>query len=144
MKIVLLIVAVVFAVLLYRVLRSSSDAKDKTGNGTKRAGVARVSGGRKEAKADFRAVSINCGSNACHAAQALGEKRFLLGEIAQLPLNDCDVPECKCKFVHHEDRRDVLQGDKRAPSALRSQLYDTSGKVERRSRSRGRRKGDYE
>jgi hypothetical protein len=37
-------------------------------------------------------------------------KRFLSGAAPRIPLPECDVLECKCRFVHHEDRR---EGDDR-------------------------------
>ncbi|MFQ5982474.1 MAG: hypothetical protein ACE5KS_03775, partial [Woeseiaceae bacterium] len=55
---------------------------------------------------EFHAVSIKFASSACSAAKALEGKRFLSGAAPRIPLPDCDVLECKCRFIHHEDRRD--------------------------------------
>ncbi len=56
-------------------------------------------------KAEFHAVSIRLRSNACEAAKSMEGKRFLSSAAPRLPLPDCDVLECRCKFVHHKDRR---------------------------------------
>lgn len=53
----------------------------------------------------FHAVSIKYASSACSAAKSLEGKRFLSTAAPRIPLPDCDVLECKCRFVHHKDRR---------------------------------------
>jgi len=65
------------------------------------------------ATSKFHAVSIKFGSNACQAAQEMEGKRFLSGAAPKIPLPDCDVLECKCRFVHHKDRRS--SDDRRSP-----------------------------
>jgi hypothetical protein len=60
--------------------------------------------------AAFHAVSIRLGPNACRPAQEMSGKRFLSGAAPRIPFPECDVLECKCRFVHHEDRR---EGDDR-------------------------------
>ena len=61
----------------------------------------------------FHAVSIKLGPNACAAAQEMSGKRFLSGAAPRIPLPDCNVLECKCRFVHHKDRR--TGDDRRSP-----------------------------
>jgi hypothetical protein len=61
----------------------------------------------------FHAVSIKYGLIACEAARNMAGKRFLSGAAPRIPLPDCDVLECKCRFVHHKDRRDG--DDRRSP-----------------------------
>jgi hypothetical protein len=61
----------------------------------------------------FHAVSIKLGPNACLAAQEMTGKRFLSGAAPRIPLPECDVLECKCRFVHHKDRR--VGDDRRSP-----------------------------
>lgn len=63
--------------------------------------------------AAFHAVSIKLGLNTCLAAQEMAGKRFLSGAAPKIPLPECDVLECKCRFVHHKDRRD--SEDRRSP-----------------------------
>lgn len=58
----------------------------------------------------FHAVSIKVGPNPCEAARNLAGKRFLSGAAPRLPLPDCNNLQCKCRFVHHKDRR---EGDER-------------------------------
>jgi hypothetical protein len=33
-------------------------------------------------------------------------KRFLSGAAPKIPLPGCDVLDCKCRFIHHKDRRE--------------------------------------
>ena len=65
--------------------------------------------------AAYHAVSIKYSSNACSAAKELEGRRFLSSAAPKLPLAECDVLECKCRFVHHKDRR--ADKDRRGPFA---------------------------
>jgi hypothetical protein len=62
------------------------------------------------ASSEFHAVSIRFLSSACSAAKSLDGKRFLSSAAPRIPLAECDVLECKCRFVHYSDRR---EGDDR-------------------------------
>ena len=92
----------------------------------------------------WRATSIVHDEKACEAVKAIGGKRFLDTDrnIPKLPLPTCNVTRCKCKYVRHEDRRNVTE-DRRHPNALQAELYDRSGEANRRARKRGRRKTDW-
>ena len=92
----------------------------------------------------YRATSIVHDDHACGAVKAIGSKRFLDTDrvIPALPLSDCDVAQCNCKYAHHEDRRKSHE-DRRNPIALQSELYDRTGNTSRRTRKRGRRKTDW-
>jgi len=61
------------------------------------------------------AVSINFSSNACKAAREMAGRRFLAAAAPKLPLADCNVLECNCRFLHHKDRRSGK--DRRSPFA---------------------------
>lgn len=51
------------------------------------------------------AISLRTASNACTAAKEIVGKRFLSGDAPRIPLPDCDVMDCQCRFAHHKDRR---------------------------------------
>ena len=61
----------------------------------------------------YHAVSIKFSGKACEPAKALDGRRFLSSAAPKLPLPQCDVLECNCKFVHHKDRR--TGKDRRSP-----------------------------
>jgi hypothetical protein len=61
----------------------------------------------------YHAVSIRFEVNACNAAKALAGTRFLATEAPDLPLPECEMTLCKCRFVHHKDRR--AGKDRRSP-----------------------------
>lgn len=61
----------------------------------------------------FHAVSLKVGGTACDAAKAMTGRRFLSAAAPRLPLPNCDVLECNCRFVHHKDRRSGK--DRRSP-----------------------------
>jgi hypothetical protein len=96
------------------------------------------------ARNPYRATSIVFGVNACDAVKAVGSRRFLDTErnLPVVPLPGCSVAKCNCKYVHYQDRR-ISDEDQRLPSALLSQLYESTGKENRRQRKRGRRKSDW-
>ena len=89
------------------------------------------------ASTTFHAVSIKFASSACSAAKSLEGKRFLSGAAPQIPLPDCDVLECKCRFAHYSDRRE--SDDRRNP--YRAGIAGETGKhnVEQRRGPRDRR-----
>lgn len=60
---------------------------------------------KSPASSKFHAVSIRFSGDACDAAKDMYGRRFLSGAAPKIPLPECDVLECKCRFVHHDDRR---------------------------------------
>ncbi len=67
----------------------------------------------RTANTQFHAVSIKYENRACKAAQEMSGRRFLATAAPKLPLANCDILECTCRFVHHEDRRS--HRDRRSP-----------------------------
>ena len=65
------------------------------------------------ATSQFHSVSLKIAGTACDAAKAMTGRRFLATAAPKLPLPDCDVLECSCRFVHHKDRR--TGKDRRSP-----------------------------
>ena len=53
----------------------------------------------------FHAVSIQAGPACRRTADEYTDRRFLSGEAPQLPLPTCDSVKCRCRYIHHEDRR---------------------------------------
>jgi hypothetical protein len=86
----------------------------------------------------FHAVSIKLGPNACGPAQEMTGKRFLSGAAPRIPLPDCNVLECKCRFVHHNDRR--AGDDRRSPFG--QGLTGTTGTFQKEQRQRKGRRSD--
>ena len=91
---------------------------------------------------EFHAVSIRFESNACKAARELEGRRFLSSAAPRLPLPDCNVLECNCRFIHHKDRRSGR--DRRSPFGTGGAAGIT-GKFEQEQRAgKDRRKSDDE
>lgn len=105
MDVVLSIVAVLFLVAMLFVLR-----RKKTPGG-KRPDEQRPNSSSGDLS--FHAVSIVYAQGACKAAVQLEGRRFLSSAAPKLPLTECDVLECKCRFSHHQDRREAE--DRRNP-----------------------------
>ena len=61
----------------------------------------------------YHAVSIKFTDNACKAAREMEGRRFLSSAAPRIPLPDCDVLDCSCRFTHHQDRR--ARQDRRSP-----------------------------
>jgi len=75
----------------------------------------------------YHAVSMKISGRACKAAEEMTGRRFLSTAAPKLPLPDCDVLDCSCRFVHHKDRR--AGKDRRSPFAP-SGIAGGTGKFE--------------
>ncbi len=84
------------------------------------------------AKTAYHAVSIKFEANACDAAKAMTGRRFLASAAPRLPLPDCNVLECRCRFAHHDDRRSG--NDRRSPFGARGYSPSGSGSFEKERR----------
>jgi hypothetical protein len=60
----------------------------------------------------YHAVSIEPGNRACQAAQEFAGQRFLSTSAPMLPLKECGLKTCQCRYFHHSDRRNS-QRDRR-------------------------------
>ena len=87
----------------------------------------------------FHAVSIQAADNACAAAHGMEGKRFLAASAPRIPLAECDAPVCKCRFVHHADRR---SGIERRGSYVPGGLANVPTYTGRERRYRGDRRGN--
>lgn len=88
----------------------------------------------------YHSVSIKFESNACMAARELEGKRFLSAAAPRLPLADCNVHECSCRFVHHKDRRSGR--DRRSPFAASGFGGGTGSFEQEQRKGRDRRSHD--
>jgi len=87
----------------------------------------------------FHAVAIKYSENACDAAKAMTGRRFLSNAAPRLPLPECDLLECRCKFAHYDDRR---AGRDRRSAFAPGGATGTTGSYERERREKtDRRKG---
>ncbi len=55
----------------------------------------------------YHSVSLRYSPTACVAAKALEGRRFLASAAPRIPLPECDVKNCDCRFAHYKDRRAV-------------------------------------
>ena len=60
---------------------------------------------RDRSSTQWRAVKIATGLISCDAAEKLAGKVFLSRESPQFPLDSCAEKDCRCKYVHLDDRR---------------------------------------
>ena len=66
---------------------------------------------RDAESAKWRSVKIAPGLMSCDYANILAGKVFLAREAPPLPLANCGETECRCKYIHLQDRRSG--GDRR-------------------------------
>ena len=79
----------------------------------------------------YHAVSIERGANACAAARATDNKRFLSYAAPMLPLRECTQSSaCQCRYAHHADQHSSAAGTASGSGAGRA------GYEKRRSRPR--------
>lgn len=53
----------------------------------------------------FHAVTIVPARSSCKLVGRHRNTRYLTAEAPRLPLSGCRVAECRCRYMHHEDRR---------------------------------------
>lgn len=125
----LLVLALVLAVvwLVFRLRKPSADSQPA---------APEASAGQDTT---YHAVSIDFESQACAAAKAMDGRRFLSTAAPRLPLPECDAPECRCRFVHHKDRRSGR--DRRSPFTAAG-FGGGTGAFERERRERSDRRRD--
>ena len=85
----------------------------------------------------FHCVEVRAGEQACHAVEQLGNVRYLSGQAPGLPVAGCDASACRCRYIHHDDRR---EDDRRNPYGHWANM-PTELNAERRTR-RDRRSWD--
>ena len=88
----------------------------------------------------YHAVSIKFPEGACDAARELSGRRFLANAAPRLPLPECDVATCECRFAHHKDRR--TGRDRRSPFASSGMTGATGRHEQERRQGTGRRRSD--
>lgn len=88
----------------------------------------------------FHAVAIKYSENVCDAAKAMTGRRFLSTAAPRLPLPECDLLECHCKFAHYDDRRKGR--DRRSPFAPGGPTGVTGSFQQERREKTDRRKED--
>jgi hypothetical protein len=88
----------------------------------------------------YHAVSIKMSPGACQAAKDMAGRRFLSTAAPKLPLPDCDVLDCNCRFVHHRDRRSGK--DRRSPFGPSGFGGGTGSYESEQRKGDDRRKGD--
>lgn len=87
----------VILALVYFLIRRKGPAPEQRADALRPANLSSTS--------EFHAVSIKFASGACSAAKSLEGKRFLSDAAPRIPLPECDVLECQCRFAHYADRR---------------------------------------
>jgi hypothetical protein len=88
----------------------------------------------------FHAVSLRTVPSSCDAAKALEGERFLSTAAPNIPLPDCDAPTCKCRYIHHDDRR--ASDDRRNPYTQGFGSNSNTGSFEKEQRKTGERRAD--
>lgn len=86
----------------------------------------------------WRAVKISPGLICCNAVHQYEDQTLLAKEAPRLPLAECDQKECRCKYIHLDDRR---SGDERRVELGDLGAFLPANHVERRA-SVGRRETD--
>jgi hypothetical protein len=93
----ILIAALILGTSVYLMLRPTGTPPRYGKNRDRRAGFG--------APDPFHAVSIHSVTEGCPAVESLRLQRFLSEEAPSLPLADCGAQGCRCKYIHHSDRR---------------------------------------
>lgn len=89
----------------------------------------------------FHSVSIVNNGSCCEQIEALSGKRFLSKDAPEIPMEECTMANCQCRYQHHEDRRQ-LGNDRRVEYGVTRELFGAFGEQNRRDRPKGRRATD--
>lgn len=128
---ILLYAALILAIswLVIRVLRGTRSSEETTAKQI------------TDESSAYHAVSLRYSGNACNAAKSMTGRRFLASAAPRLPLPECNSLECRCRFVHHADRR--TGKDRRSPFSPASMSGGTGTfKAERREKKDRRKNAD--
>ena len=99
---VIIILAILVVVIVLRVATRPGKRIRSKGSRSKTSSSSQ----RDRSSTQWRAVKIAPGLISCGAAGKLAGKVFLSRESPQLPLDGCIEKDCRCKYVHLDDRRD--------------------------------------
>jgi len=127
-------VAILIIALLLLIARMSATRKPPSRAGKIASRTARA----EKSTARWRAVRISPGLICCDAVSELRGQVFLSRLSPSLPLDECTVADCRCRYVHLQDRRNG--GDRRVVLG-ELDAYLPFDREDRR-RSRGRRSAD--
>lgn len=72
----------------------------------RRRGETRSVSSASETQEPYRCVAIRPGQEACQAVRNLAGRRFLGRAAPPLPLDNCAVASCRCRYDHFADRRE--------------------------------------
>lgn len=82
-----------------------------------KAGQSKAKATSKKTINPYHCVELKMPHDACKEVQKLYGKRFLSAEAPVLPLPGCDQ-NCRCKFKHHNDRREDDRRDSFSPGGI--------------------------
>jgi hypothetical protein len=82
----------------------------------------------------YHAVSIKAGPGCSRTGSSYGGQRYLSTEAPTIPLPTCDARNCRCRYLHHEDRRD--ESDRRQRSGWHAHAELAKGGDRRGSHGR--------
>ena len=92
---------------------------------------------RRRPDSPYHAVSLAVGRECCRQVEALIGTRFLASEAPKLPLAGCTAKTCRCRYLHHVDRR--TEADRRLRDLWKLGVVNAG---EERRKARGRRVPD--
>jgi hypothetical protein len=135
MQIAILIVALVLAVFVFaRLLFPVSGTVRNVSERDRRTGFGEGD--------PFHAVSIVPADGCCSVVDSIKVQRFLSEEAPSLPLADCAAEDCRCKYIHHADRRGGSRDRRLGPTEHPDELEFWS--MRNRRATFGRRQGDLQ
>jgi hypothetical protein len=91
--------------------------------------------------AQHRAVTVKPCAGCCQAVKRIRGRRYLANQAPTLPLDGCTSGACSCSYVHYEDRREDVMGDRRVMHGIGADLMLKTGREDCRSKA-GRRRHD--
>ena len=85
----------------------------------------------------WHAVAVVGTADACAAALACRDRRYLSAEAPRLPLAGCDASCCDCRYAHFDDRRRAARRAQERGSTPKRVAVDKRAHRGRRATDRG-------
>ena len=90
------------------------------------------------ANTQWRAVKVQTGLMCCQAAESMRGRVYLVAEAPNFPLKKCESRECKCRYIHLNDRREG--DDRRETTEFLIRMNNFQGQERRRTQDRRQKK----
>lgn len=89
---------------------------------------------RGASNTQWKAVKVQPGLMCCQTAESMRGRIYLVAEAPDFPLKKCQSKECKCRYIHMNDRREG--DDRRETTEFLIKMNNFQGQERRKTKDR--------